>query len=346
LEKLVIRDEDGDYRAWQTNRKWLPPRRSLHFQTEKVPLGGQARTDSFAVNTVPIPARCEALFSIGGIGTNTARLKLTVGRRSVTTPPGWFEAHDTFDYPFPLLLQAGENQLQVEAIGGHVPDWMASWYQIRYTFLPSSPYSSWTWPILVADTTNPEYIGIFTENVAAVVHDYALDAVHVDATWFYHPDFRQAKDLLLALQAALPDVPICGEAVLSFDEMGYWTFSQAATQNLIGDAYKRAPAEQGSLALHDSLEELFGWLDKESPICSFAKEYFYSYPHLCAANAFVPVGKVCNIFPPRQMPRTQEELWRALREAPRMDYVPGLRVNFRQFGLDDETRKAIRELAR
>ena len=66
---------------------------------------------------------------------------------------------------------------------------------------------------------------------------------------------------------------------------------------------------------------------------------------MCAANAFVPVGKVCNTYPPRKMPKTSSELWRALRDFQRLDYVPGLRVNYRKYGLDDETRQFITELA-
>ena len=57
-------------------------------------------------------------------------------------------------------------------------------------------------------------------------------------------------------------------------------------------------------------------------------------------------GKVCNIFPPRRIPRTSEAQWRVLRDAERMDYVPGLRVNYRDYGLDPETREAIMELTR
>ena len=68
------------------------------------------------------------------------------------------------------------------------------------------------------------------------------------------------------------------------------------------------------------------------------------YPHLCAANGFVPTGKVCNIFPKRQIPGRKEELWRVLRNAKRLGYVPGLRLNYRDYGLDEDAAKAIREI--
>ena len=56
----------------------------------------------------------------------------------------------------------------------------------------------------------------------------------------------------------------------------------------------------------------------------------------------VPVPS--DIDPPRQIPPTKELLWHIVRDAKRLDYLPGLRVNYRKYGVDDDTRKAIREL--
>jgi hypothetical protein len=98
--------------------------------------------------------------------------------------------------------------------------------------------------------------------------------------------------------------------------------------------------------MRGSVEDILGWMDQESEICDFASTYIKSYPHLCGANAFVPIGKVCNIFPARQVPLDGEELRGVLREAARLRYVPGLRVNYRQYGLDTQTALAIQEIAR
>lgn len=70
---------------------------------------------------------------------------------------------------------------------------------------------------------------------------------------------------------------------------------------------KHHPGEQASLTPLMRLDELYAWLDKPSPVCRFVKKYLIIYPHLCAANAFVPVGKVCNIYPPRLIPLQKEE---------------------------------------
>jgi hypothetical protein len=96
----------------------------------------------------------------------------------------------------------------------------------------------------------------------------------------------------------------------------------------------------------EGMDEYWSWLNKPSPVCSFVKDYVIVYPHLCAANAFVPVGKVCDQEPPRQMPPRKEELWMILGEVKKLDYTPGLRVNYRKYGLDEDTRKAVRELGK
>ena len=348
LEHLVLRDEDGDYRGWQLSHKWYPATKPLMFRTGRIPLNAPSAVRSFAFETAEIPDWCEALISVGGISTRKGRVRLVVGRRSIASLPGWFSGHSVYDYPYPLLLEPGKNEIRVEMVGETEPRWDEAWYRIRYCFRPVSPYSSWTWPILMADMSHPEYVNIFVDSVSEVVREYGIDAVHVDATFVGPSDVASRPEVLLyRLRECLPGVAICGEAMGSFEAMGYWALSQAATQSLADKTgVGRPPREQGSLPVKEGLGELYGWLDKESPVCGFAKDYFHSYPHLCAANAFVPVGKVCNIFPPRRIPRTSEAQWRVLRDARRMDYIPGIRVNYREYGLDHETKEAILELTR
>ena len=214
------------------------------------------------------------------------------------------------------------------------------WYRIRYSFIPESPYSPWTWAILRANTSHPGCIRVFVENVSSVVKEFGIDAVHVDAISFgWSPEVRK---LFYQLRDALPGIPINTELYTEFQGLGYWTFSQNATQSLI--AKRQSPEEQQSLPVKCGLPELFSWLDKPSPVCDFAREYIRTYPYLCDINAFGPVGKVCNIFPPCLMPVKIEEHWRVLRDANQLGYIPTPRVNFREYGLDKETGKAIREL--
>ncbi|MBI4166107.1 MAG: hypothetical protein HY508_10290 [Acidobacteria bacterium] len=358
LQKLAVRKE-GRFQGFQipdlVDNTWGPLSTPLKFRTPKISLRDSARKGAFSFQTDPVPARCEALFTLGGVKTKIGRVRLTVGRRTVSTPPGWFESHDAYDFPFPLALGPGENQVKVSAAGESAIDWSGSWYRIRYTFVPDGPYATETHPILMADMTNPEYIRIYTDNVSSVVRQYGIDAVHIDAT-----RFDSAEEMLTRLKEKIPGVAIACEWSTTFKAMGYWTFWQGARQSLPdyaeiirGDrrGTQELFAEFGScgpstLSPSGAEEtEAYGWLDKPSAVCGFVRNYIIPYPHLCSASGFVPIGKVCNIFPPRLMPLHNEVLWKVLKDAKRLDYVPGLRVNYRKYGLDGETKKAIKDIA-
>ena len=168
--------------------------------------------------------------------------------------------------------------------------------------------------------------------------------MHIDAISFSDP--KTSEGFLRAVQAAMPGTPLSGEWTSRLEEPGFWGFMQNATQSLTTVPSYSAPREQQSLAMKAGVEGLLRWMDQESEICDFSAAYIKSYPHLCAANAFVPIGKICNIFPARQVPLSEDEQFAVLREAPRLRYVPGLRVNYRQYGLDLQTTRAIQEIAR
>jgi hypothetical protein len=344
--KYVLRDENGDFAGFQTGTltKWgimAPPSRSLKFVTDKIRIPGVEGARSLTFKTVYVPDRCEALFTVGGLKVGKARVRFTVGRRSITTPPDWFKTHDGYDLPFPLLLEPGVNEVHVEVMGDAEPDWSQSWYRIRYAFVPLNPYTSWTHPILFADTADPGWIEIFVGNVGAAVREYGIDAVHVDAT-----EYEWNKAICTALRERLPDIPLSGEGFATLSGMGFWTFVQSPRcQSLLGHLdVMRGTCQQGALPDTSKIEEHYEWLNEESPVSNFVGEYVKIYPHLCAADAFVPVGKVCNTFPPRLSPRCGKLLWKVLRDVRRLNYIPALRLNYREYGLDEETKRAIREL--
>jgi hypothetical protein len=352
LQTLALKNADGLYEGWMIGPQetW---RRPLKYRTGRIPLAGPQGERSFALETPWLPDRCEAMFTVGGLRGAEGRVRFRRDRRSVRTPPGWFEGHDAFDFPFPLEMESGANKILVSYEGGgNSPPWNEAWYRIWYTFIPDGPYQSWTWPILMADLENEEYQEIFVTNVARVVEEFGIDAVHTDATFFIwpgNPSYPSGKPLIEKLEDRLPGVPICGEAALAFDSLGHWVFVQGAAQSLAWPGHgilQKAPAEQGSPTMRDGLNELLSWLDQPSPVCDFIADYIRVYPHLCAANAFVELGKVCNTFPKRRVPMSSEEQWRVLRSARGLRYIPGIRVNYRDYGLDAETRAAVKEIAR
>jgi hypothetical protein len=342
LEKYILRYKDGGFIGWQTDGRWLPPSRSIKVTPARIPLSA-SNSSKFFFQTIPIPGFSEILLTLGGIKARDGRIRLTAHKRSITSPVDWFSDHESFDYPFPLLLMPGINDIEVEVIGVDEVDWSSAWYCCRDGFTSDDLYSSWSWPILWADTQHPEFIELFINNVCKMVRRFGVDAVHVDATWPNQPDMSPpCAEIIQRLQEELPDIVLSSEAVMSFSEMGIWAFSQNATLGLIDS--RRRPREQGSLPLAIGSEELYAWLDKPSPVCAFAQDYFYNYPHLVAANSFVKVGKISNIYSPRKFPLTSDEQWKVWHDAQRLNYIPGLRANYREFGLDEETRAAIAEL--
>jgi hypothetical protein len=336
-ELLALADRrDGRLYGWQIDETGLPHNRPVRFPDETVSLARFSGRDAFSFRPPPAPEYCEALLTLGGVPRTEARVHLSVERRTIKTPPGWFARHGEFDFPFPLNLEAGDNEVRVRVTGGEV-DWRGAWCRVRKAFTMAGPYTSWTWPILQADGHNPEYVRLFCTNVRDVVREFGIDAVHLDALVF-----EEARGLFLALRDALPGVPLAAEWLGSVEGMNEITFCQNARQSLL--RYDDLEAEQSALPVRGLAGLGTDWSNTASPVCRFAEDYLLVYPHLCAANAFVPVGKVCNIMPPRRIPEDTGEHWRVLRDARRLGYLPGLRVNFRRYGLDEDSRKALAEL--
>lgn len=347
IEKIARRDEKGEMMGWQTPfPEAHPPRSPLKFKTPRIPLTPEAGLKSFAFTTDTVPAMCEALFTVGSNKPGKHRIRLTAGHRTLITPTGWFENHIEYQFPFPLMLAAGRNEVRVEVTGDG--GWPGGWYQVRDTYVPPSPYHTWTHPILMADVTKPEYIRMFTDNLRSVVREYGIDAVHVDTSVFYQPAggvTPPMRDVCMRLREALPGVALAAEWFRTYEEMNFWHLVQGARQSLKNYASTvRHPYHPSSVVPVEGIAALYAWLDKPSSVCDFSRKFIVVYPHLCAADAFVPVGKVCNVLPARQMPFVKEELWNVLRSAGRLNFTPGLRVNYRGYGLDADTRRAIQEL--
>jgi hypothetical protein len=344
LEKYAIRDDDGNYAGWQIGsgkftigpHRIAPPSRPLKVPSRKIDVEGPSAAKCLSFETY-VPDNCEALITFGSPGLADSRIRLTTNGRSVSTPQGWFKNNDQYDFPFPFNLVTGKNRITVEVLGEEKKNWTKSWYRIRYSFIPLNPYTAWSYPILIADTSNPEWIKIFVDEVVSVVREFNIDSVHLDSA-----SYNDRKQLLDLLKKNLPDIPMGCEFLKDLRDLGYWTFSQHAGQSLTG--YLNPPIEIASLPDRNGIESVYSWLNKSSSVNNFLKSYLYFYPHLCAADAFVPVGKVTSAFPPRISPKNKKDLWKVLQNARNLQYIPTLRLNYREYGLDIETRKAIQSI--
>jgi hypothetical protein len=342
-----VKDKDGRYAGFQTPSltRWgiaAPPRRILKWRTGEVHVGAPRGAASFAFDTVGVPDKCEAVMTFGGVASAKARLRITITRRSQVTPEGAFADGGECMLPFRFLLWPGANRVELELVGADGVDLSGCWYRIDECSMPPDPYGTWTYPILFADTTNPEWIEIFVRKVAEAVETYGIDAIHCDAT-----EYEWNKAVYEALERRLPGLPKSGEGFATLSAFGYWTFCQTgAGQSLTAHLEAaRGTREQGSLPDTSELGEALAWLDKESEVARLVGDYIRVYPHLCGANAFVPVGKVCNTSPARLVPRNKDALRKVLRDAERLAILPALRLNHRRHGLDAESKKAIREIA-
>jgi hypothetical protein len=347
-KKLLVKDRDGKYAGFQTASytKWghiAPTRRLLKFRTGRIPVTAAVQGNGLLFDTVGVPDKCEALVTLGGFPPGDYRIRATIGRRTLVSDEGALRSAQEYAFPFTFLLRPGTNAVRLEAPGRPASELGQCWYRIERCFMPPDPYDTWSHPILFADTANPEWVSIFVGNVASVVKEYGIDAIHCDAT-----DYEGNAGMYTELARALPDVVKAGEGFEALAALGYWSFCQMdGGQSLLGYLdIMRGTRQQCSIPDIGKLEELYAWLDRPSPVIAFVKDYVRFYPHLCAADAFVPTGKVCNTSPKMPSPRSTDSLWKVIRDVPRLDYLPALRLNYRDFGLDRETRKAIRELTR
>ncbi|MAG37469.1 MAG: hypothetical protein CL878_14635 [Dehalococcoidia bacterium] len=168
----------------------------------------------------------------------------------------------------------------------------------------------------MADTSNPEWIDYFIRQVEEAVNSYDLDAIYVDAAQ-YEVGISPAPLLWEMLHERLPALPKGAIGFSSWRAWKYITFSMSARSD------HQAP----------------------SPVMQFVQDYVRIIPHLCEAPAFVPVASVCNPYPERRSPLHGDALHRALGDAQRYHYTPGLRLNYRRYGLDADTRRALQTLA-
>ena len=67
------------------------------------------------------------------------------------------------------------------------------------------------------------------------------------------------------------------------------------------------------------------------------------YQHLCGPRGFVPVGTSCSVRPvPSALPEGEAERWAAqLARSPEAHVLYTLRLNYRDYGLDEGTRRFL-----
>lgn len=344
-EKAMTRDQNGKIIGWQ-----LQPMTEVEtlvdmgFRTGRIPLTSFSGQKAFSVPLGRIPGDCQAYVTVGGF-KGAGRVRVFCDHRPLLTPENWFTEHDVFDCVYPLFLQNGETELEITLTGDLAEDLSGAWVQLRSCLATSSPLRTFTIPITVGSQDNAMFLKVNAENIARVVHDYGIDAVHVDASGFYKP-YRQDKIYRAIREALGPDCLMACEFFATWEEFDFQCLGQNATQSIVlNQIPKMCVKDSGSsIPMMLGVKEFYKWLDQASPICDFTREFMRFYPHLCAAQAFVPVGKVCNVLKKRKIPLCDSELWDMLNDAKRLNFIPGLRVNFRDYGLDEQSGLALERI--
>jgi hypothetical protein len=340
LEKLIRKDGNGKIIGWQLTNRWIPGKKPFEFNTKKIPLKPHAVLRVFKVPVGYVPGECEAYITVGGI-KGSARITIGYGGRSISSPHGWFGDNELCDYIYPLMLDCGHVKLTVEITEKDGLDLDNAWICIRQSYTAKDINSPLTLPILIGDGENSDFVELISGNIKSLVEKYDIDAVHVDAGSFYIPFLN--KDIFLAVKDVLgEDILMACEWFNTWEEFGFHTLSQNAVGTLVLNRLpKMCIKEANSYPMLEGIKDYYSWMDKTSPICDFVSDYLYTYPHLCAIHAFVPTRKVCNWLPERKIPYSDNELMEVICDSERLRYIPALRINYRQYGLDQKTIEAL-----
>jgi len=262
------------------------------------------------------PPYLEAHLTLGGIKSYGGEVRVSMNARSLEVPGGHYRTHDSYTFPYTFLVYAGENEVYLEFLDGDVPDLSEAWYRLRGAVY--SPLGLHSYPIVAMNTADDRWVELFANRVVENVRSYSIDAVHLDASAIWNIDEPEHK-LDRRLARALPGVAFSTEMP---------TEPSMATCQL---------SQNGSMPEQP---------DQYSPLAHLiSKPYRRCYLHLIHPRGFVPVHLIgCRREP---WPATEEDLKdlrQVFRCAPRFGLTPTIRVNYRDYGLDAETRKATLSL--
>jgi hypothetical protein len=315
----------GPYVGWPGGG----PRTALEYDSGRVPASAVRPTPrGWAFDTAPLPQRCEAVFTLGGLGdAGHGTVQVTINGRTFTGPAGWFLRHHAYTFPFTFVFLQGVNTVELACFGwprnaggagGPPPDLRGAWFRIHQAY--DHPGPTWTVPAVGMDPDAPLWRAAFMEHLIPTVQEFGVDAVHVDATALWRWD---EDGFFAALRRRLPPPTVFGTEVATTAGLAFFLLSQT-----------RPPLEDEA------------WQPEPSDLpWQITGQYQHFYQHLCAPRGFVPVGSVCNIdpVPSRLSTEEVEATRRRLAWSRRHHVLRNLRVNYRDYGLDPGTRDFLLE---
>lgn len=328
----------GPYTGWPGGGEW----RSLDWTGEKQPVGAVRRSaNGWLFETKEIPERCEAVVAVGGLGkVGGGTVKLTINGRSLTSPAGWFAVHGSYTFPFTYLLTAGVNPVEIAVYGaegnasgrgeGSTPVPESAWIRIDEAYSHDPVRNVWTQPAVGADLDDPVWHEAFCGGLSQTVREFGVDLVHIDATTLWRWD---EGGMFARLKRRVPPATAFGTEVATAPGLRFFLLHQTNPSGL----YRAAGF---------GAEEDGAWRPEPTDLSWLVTEpYGRFYAHLCDPQAFVPHRCVCRVDPIGRS-RGEEETQRIRRSLllqGRHHMIPALRVNYRDYGLDDLTRRFLSE---
>ncbi len=285
------------------------PAKPTGFDSGPLPVEPLEVTDSYVVfETGEIPEPMEAFLTVSGVQTDASgRLCAEVDERRVESLPGNFAHTDTVRFRFRFRFKPGKNLVRLDFLDGAL-DLSKAMYRIDRSIAAGNV---WSYPIIRADIHHPEWIDITRKNMVEVGREYDVDIPYIDAINIWRTEDRPIFDMI---KEELPGRVFACEYSA---ELGYNMF------RLTGAGVRIEPPDRAS---------------------DFSKRIHERFTRFFTAGyASVPYGgpswHLGRLDASKEENRPTAE--RLLSECPRWGILPGVRLNYRDFGLDERARDII-----
>lgn len=327
----------GPYTGWPgggeyLRLEWAP----MQFSIDDV----RRSVGGWLFDVAGIRERCEAVVAVGGLkDVGQGVVKLTVGGRSLTSPAGHFTGHDSYSFPFTFLLEPGVNPVELVVYGatenangkgeGSEAALSEAWLRIEEAWGHGTTHNVWTQPAVGMDLNNPDWHEAFCEKLVPTVTDFGVDLVHIDATTLWRWD---EGGMYGTLRRLMPRLTAFGTEVGTVPGLKFFLLHQTNPDFL----YRAAGANQAASAWRPEFTDL-SW--------QITGRYGHFYGGLCEPEAFVPHRCVCTVDPkPASLTEGHtEQVRRLLLLQAEHHMVPAIRVNYRDYGVDELTRHYLQE---
>jgi hypothetical protein len=292
------------------------PAKPAGFDSGLLPLSIVEKGEShLLLETCDIPEPMEAHLSLFGVrGFLSGMIRAEIGGRQVKSLPGHFTKNRRVRFRFRFRFRPGGNQIRLDFSGG-MPDLKEARYRIDGSVTSDNV---WSYPIVRADIHHPEWIELTRNNLVRVCRDYGIDIPYIDAISIWR---QEDKPIFDAIRDGLPGRAFGCEYP---SELGYNMF------RFTGTAFKCLPTRQEKGYI---ISDFTIRINRRFTAMFSAGRSYVSFGRLNAQlGALEAVDE-----------RRRALAERHQEECHRLGIIPGVRLNYRDHGLDEKAKKIILE---